>query len=60
MEVELAEWSKPLVESPDHMTSHIIVPTKANWFDRSSIHSIEKMSLPEFFNDTNKAKTPET
>ena len=59
METELAEWVRPLKEHPDHVTSHIIVPAKASWFNKSTIHIIEKRSLPEFFDEKNKAKTPE-
>lgn len=37
----------------------IIVPSFAAWFDRDSVHEIEKRSLPEFFNDKNRTKTPQ-
>jgi len=59
VEEELSEWVQPLTDHPDHVTSSIIVPAKAKWFNRSSIHKIEISSLPEFFNNSNKAKTPE-
>ena len=38
---------------------HIIIPSYSAWFDYNSIHTIEKRSLPEFFNNKNKSKTPE-
>ncbi|XP_067936073.1 SWI/SNF complex subunit SMARCC2-like [Watersipora subatra] len=59
LEEELAEFCQPLTEHPNQITSHTIVPAKCSWFSRSTIHSIEKTALPEFFNDLNKAKTPE-
>ncbi|CAD5122760.1 DgyrCDS11168 [Dimorphilus gyrociliatus] len=40
-------------------THHIIIPSYSAWFDYSSIHSIERRGLPEFFNGKNKSKTPE-
>ena len=40
-------------------THTIVLPSYASWFDLSSIHKIEKESLPEFFNGFNKNKTPE-
>lgn len=38
----------------------IVIPSYSAWFDYSSLHAIEKRSLPEFFNGKNKSKTPET
>ncbi len=40
-------------------THHIIVPSYSAWFDYTCLHEIEKRALPEFFNQKNKAKTPE-
>ncbi|CAG9773630.1 unnamed protein product [Ceutorhynchus assimilis] len=37
----------------------IIIPSYGAWFNYSSIHEMEKKSLPEFFNGRNKSKTPE-
>ncbi|KAI9341039.1 SWIRM domain-containing protein [Zopfochytrium polystomum] len=39
--------------------SDIVVPTFASWFSFSSISDIEKKSLPEFFSNRNKSKTPQ-
>lgn len=36
----------------------IIIPSYSAWFDFSSIHEVEKKSLPEFFNSLNRSKTP--
>ncbi|KAI9009521.1 SWIRM domain-containing protein [Gaertneriomyces semiglobifer] len=36
----------------------IIIPSYAAWFNMSRINDIEKKSLPEFFNNKNKSKTP--
>ncbi|KAI8848899.1 SWIRM domain-containing protein, partial [Chytridium lagenaria] len=38
----------------------IIVPSYSAWFSLSSIHDIERRGLPEFFNNRNKSKSPET
>lgn len=37
----------------------IVLPSYSSWFDIDKIHSIEKESLPEFFQNVNKNKTPE-
>ncbi|XP_043221494.1 SWI/SNF complex subunit SMARCC2-like [Amphibalanus amphitrite] len=59
--------SKSAEEKKDEMednateqTHNIIVPSYSAWFDYNAIHGIEKRALPEFFNDKNKSKTPET
>ncbi|MBW0518402.1 hypothetical protein O181_058117 [Austropuccinia psidii MF-1] len=39
-------------------TQPIIIPSYAAWFDLSTIHAIEKKSLPEFFNGRNRSKVP--
>lgn len=36
----------------------IVIPSYAAWFDIKTVHLIETRSLPEFFNDKNKTKTP--
>lgn len=41
-------------------THFIIVPSYSAWFDYNSIHQIEKQAHPDFFNGSNKSKTPET
>ncbi|XP_045897699.1 SWI/SNF complex subunit SMARCC1-like [Micropterus dolomieu] len=51
-----------LSEGEDNITEqthHIIIPSYTSWFNYNSIHSIEKRSLPEFFNGKNKSKSPE-
>lgn len=37
----------------------IVLPSYSSWFDLSKIHAIERESLPEYFQNSNKAKTPE-
>ncbi|KAG5513173.1 hypothetical protein PMAC_001543 [Pneumocystis sp. 'macacae'] len=39
-------------------THEVIIPSYAAWFDMSVINEIEKKSLPEFFNNRNRSKTP--
>lgn len=39
-------------------THQIILPSYSTWFDMHEIHSIEQKSLPEFFNNRNRSKTP--
>lgn len=39
-------------------THSIILPSYSTWFDMHLIHSIEKRSLPEYFNSRNRSKTP--
>ncbi|KAG2222918.1 hypothetical protein INT45_013549 [Circinella minor] len=39
-------------------THEIVIPSYAAWFDISEIHDIERRSLPEFFNNLNRSKTP--
>lgn len=41
-----------------NQTHSIILPSYSTWFDMHLIHSIEKRSLPEFFNNRNRSKTP--
>jgi hypothetical protein len=36
----------------------VILPSYAAWHDIATIHEIERKSLPEFFNNRNKTKTP--
>lgn len=36
----------------------IILPSYSTWFDMHQIHPIEVKSLPEFFNNRNRSKTP--
>ena len=49
----------PLHTHVQDQSHHIIIPSYSAWFDYNTIHSIEKRSLPEFFNEKNKSKTPE-
>ena len=39
-------------------THSIILPSYSTWFDMHTIHGLEKKSLPEFFNNRNRSKTP--
>jgi len=39
-------------------THPVIIPSYSAWFDMNKIHSLEKKSLPEFFNSRNRSKTP--
>lgn len=39
-------------------THAIILPSYSAWFDMNDVHNIEKKSLPEFFNQRNRSKTP--
>jgi SWI/SNF related-matrix-associated actin-dependent regulator of chromatin subfamily C len=44
-----------------HLTAQthaIIVPSYSSWFDMHTIHGLEKKSVPEFFNNRNRSKTP--
>jgi hypothetical protein len=36
----------------------IILPSYSSWFDMHTIHELERKSLPEFFNNRNRSKTP--
>lgn len=36
----------------------IILPSYSTWFDMHQLHPIEVKSLPEFFNNRNRSKTP--
>lgn len=38
----------------------VIIPSYAAWFEFNQIHKVERHALPEFFNDCNKTKTPQT
>ncbi|CAB4254042.1 similar to Saccharomyces cerevisiae YFR037C RSC8 Component of the RSC chromatin remodeling complex [Maudiozyma barnettii] len=38
-------------------THPIVLPSFASWFDISSIHEIEKRSLPDFFDDSSRYKS---
>lgn len=39
-------------------THSIILPSYSTWFDMHKIHKTEQKSLPEFFNNRNRSKTP--
>ncbi|CAG8462018.1 4040_t:CDS:2 [Scutellospora calospora] len=39
-------------------TQEIVIPSYSAWFNMSTVHPIEKKSLPEFFNNRNKSKNP--
>ncbi|KAF7722166.1 hypothetical protein EC973_003644 [Apophysomyces ossiformis] len=36
----------------------IVIPSYCAWFDITTINEIERQSVPEFFNNKNKSKTP--
>lgn len=36
----------------------VIVPSFASWFEFSEVHEIEKRSIPDFFDDSSRFKTP--
>lgn len=36
----------------------VIIPSYSRWFDMHKIENIERKSLPEFFNNRNRSKTP--
>ncbi|KAI8879062.1 SWIRM-domain-containing protein, partial [Backusella circina FSU 941] len=38
-------------------TQSVKTPSYAAWFDMSTIHNVERVSLPEFFTSQNKSKT---
>ncbi|XP_015787255.1 SWI/SNF complex subunit SMARCC2 [Tetranychus urticae] len=46
-------------ENDVNQASYIVIPSYSSWFDYKSIHPIEKRALTEFFNNSNKSKTPE-
>ncbi|KAL8293162.1 hypothetical protein RQP46_000856 [Phenoliferia psychrophenolica] len=39
-------------------THPVIIPSYSTWFNLSTIHPIERRSLPEFFNSKNRSKVP--
>lgn len=39
-------------------TFAVVIPSYASWFDMNKIADVEQRSLPEFFNNRNKSKTP--
>ncbi|ODV91867.1 hypothetical protein CANCADRAFT_12760, partial [Tortispora caseinolytica NRRL Y-17796] len=51
----LAEKARKFLAEQTHQ---IVVPSYALWFDMAQINPIEKKSLPEFFNNRNRSKTP--
>lgn len=40
-------------------THTIVLPSYSTWFDLGSVNTIEKESLPDFFDGNNKSKSPE-
>lgn len=36
----------------------VIIPSYASWFEFSEVHEIEKRSIPDFFDDSSRFKTP--
>ena len=39
-------------------THAVILPSYSTWFDMHAIHTLERKSIPEFFNGRNRSKTP--
>jgi SWI/SNF related-matrix-associated actin-dependent regulator of chromatin subfamily C len=39
-------------------TQEVIIPSYSTWFSFAAINAVEKRSLPEFFNNRNRSKTP--
>jgi SWI/SNF related-matrix-associated actin-dependent regulator of chromatin subfamily C len=39
-------------------THPLVIPSYSSWFSLSTIHPIERKSLPEFFSKRNRSKTP--
>ncbi|KAK4703815.1 SWI/SNF-related matrix-associated actin-dependent regulator of chromatin subfamily C, partial [Phenoliferia sp. Uapishka_3] len=39
-------------------THPVVIPSYSTWFNLSTIHPIERRSLPEFFNSKNRSKVP--
>ncbi|ORY35631.1 hypothetical protein BCR39DRAFT_511220 [Naematelia encephala] len=39
-------------------THPLVIPSYSSWFSMSTIHPIERRSLPEFFSSRNRSKTP--
>ncbi|WVQ99951.1 hypothetical protein IAU59_007094 [Kwoniella sp. CBS 9459] len=39
-------------------THPLVIPSYSSWFSLSTIHPIERRSLPEFFSSRNRSKTP--
>lgn len=54
-----AEPKAPTPLSKLTQTHAIVIPSYAAWFSLTKIHEVEKRSLPEFFNQRNRSKTPE-
>lgn len=51
---------KPPQPTPLLTQTHaIVMPSYAAWFSLTKIHEVEKRSLPEFFNQRNRSKTPD-
>lgn len=39
-------------------THPLVIPSYSSWFSLSTIHPLERRSLPEFFSGKNRSKTP--
>eukprot|EP00299_Pterocystis_sp_00344_P013897 c6854_g1_i2.p1 GENE.c6854_g1_i2~~c6854_g1_i2.p1 ORF type:complete len:866 (-),score=181.84 c6854_g1_i2:298-2895(-) len=53
----------PLAEAPSGPTTtfvQVLVPSYAAWFSLDTVHAIERRSLPEFFNNTSRSRTPKS
>ncbi|KAJ3097046.1 hypothetical protein HDU97_005305 [Phlyctochytrium planicorne] len=54
------EAAGPGAKTLPNQILEIIVPSYSAWFSFNSIHEIERRGLPEFFNNRNKTKSPDT
>jgi hypothetical protein len=56
-----ATISKRLTTARRYLASQthpVIIPSYSTWFNLSTIHPLERKSLPEFFNSKNRSKVP--
>ena len=57
---QLAARAKIEIEARKYLveqTQPVEIPAHASWFDMTTIHNIERVSLPEFFTNNNLSKT---
>ena len=43
----------------EEKTNPLILPMQASWFDMGTIHEIERVGVPEYFEGKHPSKTPE-
>lgn len=54
-----AGLAKAAQEYLAHQIYRVIIPSYARWFNRDSVHEIERKALPEFFSGNSRSKTPD-